>query len=87
MARRYEGFVDTLAQAHATGRPLWVFCRNCGYARTIKPWDLIKRIHEPEGIRLTDLGKRFVCGKCSHHVAVLIPAEGLAHGYRGFGVS
>jgi len=80
----YSGPVDTLLDAHNTGRGLWAFCRNCGRAKLLNPWDLIrnrKGSASMETIRLTDLGKRFACRSCNHHSTILIPAEGLAHGY------
>ena len=85
--RGYAGFVDTLLDAHNTGRGLWAFCRNCGHAKLMKPWDLIRGLKTgtAETIRLTDFGQRFVCKKCSHHATILIPAAGLGHGYGGVG--
>lgn len=87
MIRRHEGFVDTLLDAHNTGRGLWAFCRNCGHARLMKPWDIIRgqKSGSAETIRLTELGKRFACSKCGHHVTLLVPAQGLEHGYNDLG--
>ena len=81
--RSYGGPVDTLLDAHNTGRGLWAFCRNSGHAKLLRPWDLIRtrKGSSNESIRLTELGRRFACRSCNHHSTILIPAEGLAHGY------
>jgi hypothetical protein len=82
MVRHYNGPIDTLLDAHASGKPLWALCRNCGHTKLIKPWSLMRKLHGADTQRLAEVGKRFACTKCRHHVTILIPAEGMAHAYR-----
>jgi hypothetical protein len=84
-ARKYTGEVTTIMDAHASGKGLWALCRNCGRVKFLRPWDLLKKTPDPDKTTLIDLGRRLMCNACHHRVTVLIPSDGIGHGYAGLG--
>ncbi len=79
MVRFYSGPIRTLGEAHAAGRVLWAFCRNCGTARQMVPWTLITKSRMGAGSdrTLEEVARRLKCRSCRLKEGMLIPATGL----------
>lgn len=74
-----HGPILTIGQAAAARRTLWAFCRNCAKSTELDAFKLSQKAGSRD-TPLEDLAKRLRCRRCLNAEAILIPAEGFAHG-------
>ena len=76
MVRHHVGPVETLAEAIAARRLLWVLCKACGHAVRLDPRHVATLVGE---LSLRQLQPRLGCRRCrKRRAAIVLDDEGWA---------
>jgi hypothetical protein len=66
---RWCGQFETLADANAARRVLWVLCRHCGHVKKLQPRRLMTVTDET---KLADVQRKLRCERCRQRRAIII---------------